>query len=455
MFYRSFPLQIQQKKKKGLLPESAPDQVNPDKTPAENFIILNRTVGRSWRLSPMSPRGRKFVSLSEDDLVKIFWTDVTLRKQLQSYAHPTLPSFTDPSRIPQDDVVGWLKNLAPGELINRLLTDIGGFTEDERRKRKDWSRSAHRMSIGDMTSHISNIRDKDFNPKDSYSSKGYALRGSIKTDGYRIQLLAFKLNELNRVKYRQLGEDKQPDPLTSTLGGTNHYLTEIRNVVRTAEDVQRIWGCDPKDIKILGIDLGQAFVFGASVLLPSSASAIPTDGEEQGPVADVDVPSPTRFHNLAVSQKAVYQPTFKHRRWLEQRKERAVEGTESISHKETNLPPLRGPDASITEYVKQSNVVESDLEAFYNNITLKKHQWDSKRARDREFKLLAKRLLDLVGGTPGAIRDSSNKVVIGIGLGDFSSNSRLSSLHTAFYKYFVQLVSSYLHNDAARHPPSQ
>ncbi|KAG0292900.1 hypothetical protein BGZ97_005482 [Linnemannia gamsii] len=425
-------------KKKGLLPDSAPDQVNPDKTPAENFIILNRIVGRSWRLSPMSPRGRKFVSLSEDDLVRIFWRDVTLRKQLQSYAHPTLPFFTDPTRIPQGDVVGWLKNLAPGELINRLLTDIGGFTEDKRRKRKNWSRSAHRMSISDMTSHISNIRDKDFNSKDSYSSKGYALRGSIRTDGYRIQLLAFKLNELNR----QLDEDKQPDPLTSTLGGTDHYLTEIRNVVRTAEDVQRIWGCDPKDIKIVGIDLGKAFVFGASVLLPSSASAIPTDREEKGPVVDVDVPLPTRFHNLAVSQKAVYQPTFKHRRWLEQRKEHAVEGTESISHKETNLPPLRGPDASITEYVKQSSVVESDLEAFYNNITLKKHQWDSKRARDREFKLLAKRLLVLVGGTPGAKRDSSNKVVIGIGLGDFSSNSRLSSLHTAFCKYFVQLARS-------------
>ncbi|KAF9133245.1 hypothetical protein BGX30_012343, partial [Mortierella sp. GBA39] len=98
-------MRIQQQKKKGLLPESAPDHVNSDKTPTENFIILNRTIGRSWRLSPMSPRGRKFVSLSEDELVRIFWKDVTLRKQLQSYAHPTLRSFTDPSRIPQEDVV--------------------------------------------------------------------------------------------------------------------------------------------------------------------------------------------------------------------------------------------------------------------------------------------------------------------------------------------------------------
>ncbi|KAK3820509.1 MAG: hypothetical protein J3R72DRAFT_502378 [Linnemannia gamsii] len=380
---------IQQQKKKGLLPESAPDQVNPDKTPAENFIILNRTLGRSWRLSPMSPRGRKFVSLSEDDLVRVFWTDVTLRKQLQSYAHPTLSSFTDASRIPQTDVVGWLKNIAPGELINRLLTDIGGFTEDERRKKKHWSRSAHRMSIDDMTAHISSIRDKDFNPVVSYSSKGYALRGTMKTDGYRIQLLAFKLNELNCVKYRRLDEDKLPDPLTSTLGGTGHYLKEIRNVVKTPEDVRRIWDCDPKDIKILGIDLGQAFVVGASALLPSPTTATPPDGEEQGPIAEIDLPLPTQFHTC---QSAKRPSTSQ----LSSTDDGSNRGR-STQSKETNLPPLRGPEASIIEYVKQSSVVESDLETFYNNVTLKKHQWDAKRARDQEFELVGKRLLELVG----------------------------------------------------------
>ncbi|KAF9550512.1 hypothetical protein EC957_000186 [Mortierella hygrophila] len=205
------------------------------------------------------------------------------------------------------------------------------------------------MSIGDMTAHISNIRDKDFNPKASYSSKAYALQGSIKTDGYRIQLLAFKLNELSCVKYRRLGEDKLPDPLISTLGVTDHYLTETRNVVKTTED-----DCDPKEIEILAIDLGQAFVVGASALLSSFASTTPIDGEEQGAITEIDVSLPTQFHNLAVNQKAVY----------EQRKGRAVEGTESITDKETNLPSLRRPEASITEYV----------ETFYNNVTLEKHQ---------------------------------------------------------------------------------
>ncbi|KAF9348825.1 hypothetical protein BGX26_012798 [Mortierella sp. AD094] len=171
-------------------------------------------------------------------------------------------------------------------------------------------------------------------------------------------------------------------------------------------------------------------------LLPSS------DGQEHGGTSDIEIPLSTRFHNLAVSQKAVFQPTFKHRKWLEQRKGRASENEESIAHIESNLLPLRGPEASITEYVKQSKVVESDLEAFYNSVTLKKHQWDAERARDKEFKLVAKRLLELVGGTPGAKRDGKNKVIIGIGLGEFSSTSRLSSLHTAFSKYFMLLARS-------------
>ncbi|KAF9176124.1 hypothetical protein BGZ50_001727, partial [Haplosporangium sp. Z 11] len=105
---------IQRQKKKGLLPEHAPDHVDPDKTPAENFILLNRFLGRCWRLSPISSRGSKFIVLSEDDLVKVFWKDATLRRQLQSYAHPTFSSIAEPGRVTRDDTVEWLKNLSPG-----------------------------------------------------------------------------------------------------------------------------------------------------------------------------------------------------------------------------------------------------------------------------------------------------------------------------------------------------
>ncbi|KAF9373136.1 hypothetical protein CPC16_002008 [Podila verticillata] len=117
--------------------------------------------------------------------------------------------------------------------------------------------------------------------------------------------------------HRQLHADKLPDMLISTLGGTDRYLTEIRNVVKAKDDVERLSKCDPSQIKISGIDLRKAFVVGAGTLLPLSASVTITVGQEHGDVAEIEIPLPTQFHNLIVSLKAVYQPTFKHKRWLE------------------------------------------------------------------------------------------------------------------------------------------
>ncbi|KAI8601164.1 hypothetical protein EDD21DRAFT_429803 [Dissophora ornata] len=54
-------------------------------------------------------------------------------------------------------------------------------------------------------------------------------------------------------------------------------LTEIRNIIKTKEDVARLWGCPPSEIKILAIDLDKEFLVGASALLPpkkSTASAV-------------------------------------------------------------------------------------------------------------------------------------------------------------------------------------
>ncbi|KAF9334379.1 hypothetical protein BG006_002280 [Podila minutissima] len=99
-----------------------------------------------------------------------------------------------------------------------------------------------------------------------------------------------------------------------TVGGVDYYLAEIRNIVKTQDDVSRLWpNCDPKDIQILGFDLGQAFVAGVSALLPSStASAVLTE------------------------QKRIVPPG----------------ASASIQDIESNLPPLHGEDLSVVSYVK-------------------------------------------------------------------------------------------------------
>ncbi|KAF9333304.1 hypothetical protein BG006_003811 [Podila minutissima] len=104
------------------------------------------------------------------------------------------------------------------------------------------------------------------------TTTGYALRGSIKTDGFKLQLLGFKLSKLNRVKFQRLPAERLPLRLTST----DYYLSEIRNVVTSKEGIAALRACDPRQIKVLGIDLGQAFVAGASTILSSSNQPITT-----------------------------------------------------------------------------------------------------------------------------------------------------------------------------------
>ncbi|KAF9197385.1 hypothetical protein BGZ49_002208, partial [Haplosporangium sp. Z 27] len=230
------------------------------------------------------------------------------------------------------------------------------------------------------------------------------------------------------VRFKRLPENKLPSQFTSTLGGLDQYLTEVRDVVKSKDD-----GCEPQDIKILGLDLGQACVLGASAILPAVNNSKGYKGDSR-PVS----------HNLAVKQKAVYQPTFKFRRWLEYNKDVAPSDTKSISEIESDLPAVRGDSSSISNYFEEFGKVEERLREFYDgdkNI-VKRHQWDARKARDTEYTKITSRLFKLIGGSIGQKRDVSNKVVIGIGLGEFSSTMRLSSLHQTLLSYFVQKVRS-------------
>lgn len=163
------------------------------------------------------------------------------------------------------DTVGWLQDQAPGVLISSLLTTVG------RGKCKinqtSFQRNTETWDLDRMRGHLSEIKAPGFNTK-TYDQKGYVLRGTITTNEFRLNLEAFKIKELQSARYKRLSPDKLPSRLTSTVAGTSDYLTEICHVIRSRDDVQSIWNCDPSDIKIVGIDLGQAYVAGVSALLP-------------------------------------------------------------------------------------------------------------------------------------------------------------------------------------------
>ncbi|KAI8601632.1 hypothetical protein EDD21DRAFT_102171 [Dissophora ornata] len=408
----------------------------------------------------MSSMKDRFITLTELNLVELFWRNPALKYELRQMAFGDYTTIEPPAQVSQADVRDW----GPGALITNLTTDVGSYTEHERRGLRSYSRSMSLMSLESIREHFRPIRQPTFNPAGDYTAKGYVPRGSIRTDGFRLHILAYKLHELSCVRYKRLPLDQLPSRLTSTLSGLDDPLTEIRKVIKTKEDVARFWGCLPSEIKILAIDLGKESLVGASALLlprKSTASAVPTStsvsqSTSSEPTAatkgasttpsttatntqPVSKPAPAgtatppqTFFNLSLKQKAVYQPALKHRKWLEQRRMEATEGGQSISDIESHLPPHRGPDGSVEKHVNARQEMETVLYDFHNKPAIKKNAWNAQRAREQEFRLVAGRLLQMVGGSTGANRQDDNLVIIGIGL---------FSLHPAFCSYFVRLIS--------------
>jgi hypothetical protein len=138
----------------------------------------------------MSSFEDKLITLSELDLSKLFWRDPFLKARIQSLV---LDGFTDihyADQVSQADVADWLSGARPGELITKLLTDIGGYSEQEWRKLRNFSRATFMMTLEEMRAHLQEIRGDSFEPTD-YAGKRYVLRGSIRTDGFRLQAIAY------------------------------------------------------------------------------------------------------------------------------------------------------------------------------------------------------------------------------------------------------------------------
>ncbi|KAF9104945.1 hypothetical protein BGX27_009866 [Mortierella sp. AM989] len=395
----------------------------------ENFVRLNSLTKNRRKLAPLTPIQQPFVSFTEGELLRILWKNDTLKKKIKDWNEEAKNAKT-PYSPSQDDMINWLMDREPGYLVTQLLSPVGKPIQ-KRQGPRGYKDKTIVMSLKQMRKHIKCIQSETFDRR-SHWKRGYSITGSIRTDGFRLQLLAFKLKELNSVRYKRLPQKDLPSQITSTIGGVDYWLTEVRNIIKTAQDVQTLWGCKPAKIKILGIDLGQAYVVGASALLPEpdqtkepgdTKTRMPSKTDSSLPSRDDNNPpsEPVVFHNLAVKQKAVYQPTFKLRRWLEDRKKtippNAPEGYVSISDIESSLPPLRGEFASFNRHTTELEGLRDRLDDFYNSKNLvARHQWDAKRARDHEYRLIANRLLKMIGGSIGRKRGKRNKAVIGVGL---------------------------------------
>ncbi|KAG0020284.1 Elongation of fatty acids protein 2 [Podila clonocystis] len=431
---------LKKQQEQGTLSKEISLEIHLQKSAIENFIRLRRLTQNSWTICPLSPVQIGYVNFSEPELASFFWYRPSLNAKLQEMAAAL---FNNP---PANGLalVDVQSSLPVGHVIKSFIADVDPEGLSVRKRGKlgflgtTWLWPPHKI-LG----HVNSLRNNAFDPA-AYHTKGYLLRGSIRTDGHKVQLLAFKLRELQSVRYRRYPEAKLPPRLQSTVGGVDYYLSEIRNVIQSPEDIVRIFGCPGNILKILALDLGQACIIGASLLLPESE---PHNGMQ----------NPEVFHNQAVKTKAVMQPIFKLRRWMNAQKDRPLDGPTEDTHVdslpaqphtikwiESTLPPLRGTEASVSSHIKHRDKHYEALNNFYNgnNYQFKKHTWDAERAKQEEYAKVANELLKAVGGSIGAKKADNNHVVIAIGLSKFQTKAGLASLDGTFSKYFIQLARS-------------
>jgi hypothetical protein len=465
---------------KSLLGANIELRIQDDISSIENFLALNELLSDNRRIVPLTSSRQPFLSFSERELTHFFWRRPPLKKRLSEMA----ASEGSPANS-MVDIDCWISGKEPGFIIKAFIADIDPTGISNRKKRKAGHRGAiELLSLDQIREHIQLVRNT---PPADYRRKNYLARGSIRTDGFRMQILAFKLRERQDARFKKRDDSDHLSRLKSTVAGVDYYLSEIRNIIRSEEDIKELWpGKNVHDMKILSMDAGQACVLGGFAHLPhgldshgkgkevaegttmegiisnsQDAVAILNDLETLDPgsasasapmsahTPNSDQPgTPPRdaFYNLAVKQKAIYQPIFRFRRWLEEEKKVVPDGQEeSVSDIESRLPPFRGPGASVIQYVKELEQAEQRLKAFYagNKHQFRKHHWDMERAKQADYQAIAERLLGIIGGSLGRrVEDNKDKspVVIGIGLGQFNSGARLSSLHSTFLTYFIKKV---------------
>ncbi|KAF9154694.1 Rad2 nuclease, partial [Mortierella sp. AD010] len=239
---------LTKQQEKGLLPAESRVEVRSDVSAIENFAYLNKLAYNAWRLAPLSPVKDGFVSFSELELIAILWQSPILKPLIQNL-------YTLTSGVPSLEVTQ--RGLEPGRVINALLCKVGIDGLSWSQRKKAGIRAAIEMpASSEVVAHVNILREPAFDPR-TYNTKGYFMRPSIRTNGFRLFLLAFKKKELQSVRFRRYPEDVLPNRLLSTIGGTDSFLTEIRNVIQLP-DIQEYLGDKPDRVKILGLDLGQA-----------------------------------------------------------------------------------------------------------------------------------------------------------------------------------------------------
>ncbi|KAG9060878.1 hypothetical protein KI688_007947 [Linnemannia hyalina] len=206
--------QVKTLKDKGRLEAHIDIRILENISAAENYLTLNELIPNSWRLAPTTPLQQPFVTFSERELA-----------------------------LSDDDNTA----LASSKAVHRGAIKL--------------------LSLDQIRDHLQLVEETK--PKD-YHRGGYIPQGSIRTDGFLVQAMTLKLRERQDALFKRLAEEDMPSRITTAVAGVNGFLQEIRNVIKSEQDIKELWpGKDVDRMKILTLDGGQACVVGVFAHIPN------------------------------------------------------------------------------------------------------------------------------------------------------------------------------------------
>ncbi|TPX44783.1 hypothetical protein SeLEV6574_g04302 [Synchytrium endobioticum] len=134
---------------------------------------------------------------------------------------------------------------------------------------------------------------------------------------------------------------------------------------------------------------------------------------------------PDQRRNLAVTTKCLAEPERHYRDWLEADKPEAICTAErecTKSDQETWAVFLR-------RFVTSNDITR----AYYSTKRYKRKRWDADKAKRGELDRVLEGIVNMVDESMGHKRSGGKQVIVGIGMGDFSSNKSRHVMYTRGY----------------------
>ena len=367
----------------------------------------------------MESCGNAIVPIADDldDVSKFYFTNMLLPQPARYLMTPTSgfkDGFIDITEEGLMQAIGISNDVRPyyNRIFNISMTAVsaqGLYQEAVRQKGVLITNSLFKLTRDNKDAEIrahkrgyhATVKLLDDPPS---SSGRYLLSGTFRTNGQELQLIAFDTKK-----------KKVSNIASAELQGVDRLLTNVEQVFPDLDAVQQHFK-DAHKVTIVGIDLGETYTAAACCI-------------------KFDPGNGTAVRNLAIKRKALYQPNLMARQHVEQSKSSKVMKTEQAI-------PSRSActyTASL-EHARQAKLAEPALKLFYGSKRFKRLSHDMKKAKRGEFDVATNAILKMANCHIGRKKGEDEQVLFAIGMGDFNTHTRLSSLHTSFATYFINKV---------------